>query len=178
MKYLILIALLITSYTHIFAQTDSIAALQTDSIITINPSTESSLATDSIGSITPNSDICIIDSIISKTSDLIETLVEIKTSELIANRYKLYPTKNLYNSLVLDTRTGKIKQVQWSFKYEKEFSTELNDQDLSFYNNLNSFELYPTENIYQFILLDKATGRTWHVQWETSSEKRWIRRIF
>ena len=39
------------------------------------------------------------------------------------------------------------------------------------------FELYPTKNMYQFILLDKANGRTWHVQWGLEDEHRWIRRI-
>ena len=30
--------------------------------------------------------------------------------------------------------------------------------------------------MYQFILLDKTDGRTWHVQWGEKAE-RWIRRI-
>ena len=40
-----------------------------------------------------------------------------------------------------------------------------------------TFELYPTKNMYQFILLDKTDGRMWHVQWGTESSKQWIRRI-
>lgn len=35
------------------------------------------------------------------------------------NRYKLYSTENLYTFLQLDTRTGKIKQVQWSLEEKK-----------------------------------------------------------
>lgn len=30
------------------------------------------------------------------------------------DRYKLYPTENIYNFLQLDTMTGKIEIVQWS----------------------------------------------------------------
>lgn len=30
------------------------------------------------------------------------------------NRYKLYPTENIYNFLKLDTATGKIDQVQYT----------------------------------------------------------------
>ena len=31
------------------------------------------------------------------------------------DRYKLYPTENIYNFLQLDTMTGKIEIVQWSY---------------------------------------------------------------
>lgn len=40
------------------------------------------------------------------------------------------------------------------------------------------FELYPTQNMYQFLLLDKTNGRAWHVQWGMEDTKRWIRRIY
>lgn len=41
-----------------------------------------------------------------------------------------------------------------------------------------NFELYPTQNMYQFLLLDKVTGRTWHVQWGFEEKERWIQRIW
>lgn len=84
-----------------------------------------------------------------------------------------------YTFLQLDTKTGRIRQVQWSLESEKEGSVVINDSDLSFgigYGS-GSFELYPTENMYQFILIDKTDGRKWHVQWGMEEEKRWIRRI-
>ena len=97
------------------------------------------------------------------------------------NRYKLYSTENIYTFLQLDTRTGKIKLVQWSLKKNEECAITLNDVDLTYGSaigdNIVRFELYPTQNIYQFILLDKATGDKWHVQWGTESTKRWIRPI-
>ena len=34
------------------------------------------------------------------------------------------------------------------------------------------FELYPTQNIYNFILLDKIDGKTWQVQWSFDEENR------
>ncbi len=94
------------------------------------------------------------------------------------DRYKLYPTENIYNFLQLDTKTGKIEVVQWSLDDEKEFSVTLNDEDLSYDTGCGTFELYPTKNIYQFLLLDKVTGRRWHVQWGFESSKRWIKRIY
>lgn len=94
------------------------------------------------------------------------------------DRYKLYPTENIYNFLQLDTTTGKIDIVQWSLDDNKEGSVTLNGEDLSFGTGAGTFELYPTKNIYQFILLDKVNGRKWHVQWGFESSKRWIKRIY
>lgn len=123
------------------------------------------------------------DSISSKPSSqqVLELLEDIRVRQIkntYENRYKMYPTENLYNLLKLDTQTGKIEQVQWSLDDDKEFTSTINNQDLSWETGMNSFELYPTQNMYQFVLLDKATGRTWHVQWGLEDRKRWIRRIF
>lgn len=119
-----------------------------------------------------------IDSVAVSTSDLVNDLVTLQLKQHLSERYKIYPTENIYNLLKLDRQTGKIEQIQWSLDSNKEFSVTLNSSDLSLYEGLNSFELYPTQNMYQFILLDRATGRTWHVQWGTESKKRWITRIF
>ena len=94
------------------------------------------------------------------------------------DRYKLYPTENIYNFLQLDTMTGKIEIVQWSLGDDKEGSATLNDEDLSLGTGCGTFELYPTKNIYQFLLLDKVTGRRWHVQWGYKLSERWIKRIY
>ena len=69
------------------------------------------------------------------------------------DRYKLYPTENIYNFLQLDTMTGKIEIVQWSLDDDKEGSATLNNEDLSLGTGCGTFELYPTKNIYQFLLL-------------------------
>lgn len=94
------------------------------------------------------------------------------------DRYKIYPTENIYNVLKLDTRTGKVYQVQWSLDKDEEFTITINNEDLSYDSGSGTFELYPTKNMYQFLLLDKVTGRVWHVQWSTKSKERWIRRIY
>lgn len=128
----------------------------------------------------------------SNSSDLIlariDTLIQLNNYWLehieldisLKNRYKLYPTENIYTFLQLDTKTGMIEQVQWSLDEENEGSIVINDIDLTSgmgYGS-GSFELYPTQNMYQFILLDKTDGRKWHVQWGIGSGKRWIRRIY
>lgn len=95
-----------------------------------------------------------------------------------SQRFELYPTQNSFNSLKLDKKTGKIYQVQWSLEGEEEFSITLNGIDLSqFSTDGNCFKLYPTKNMWQFILLDGASGRAWHVQWGFEEKNRWIKRI-
>ena len=115
------------------------------------------------------------DSTLIKIHDLLED-VDFRIHGL--DRYKLYPTENIYNFLQLDTSTGKIDVVQWSLDDGKEGSVTLNDEDLSLDTGCGTFELYPTKNMYQFILLDKVTGRKWHVQWGFEASKRWIKRIY
>lgn len=103
--------------------------------------------------------------------------IEYKTEPIA--RYKLYKTENIYNLLKLDTATGQIEQLQWSLDDDKEGTMVINAEDLSLlHKQPGTFELYATNNMFQFILLDKVYGRTWHVQWGVSSGKRWIKRIY
>ena len=112
----------------------------------------------------------------------IEQRLEVLDADLsLKNRFKMYRTENIYNLLKLDTQTGQVWQVQWSLYSAEEGTWEVNGDDLSKTNSYgpNTFELYPTKNMYQFILIDKTDGRTWHIQWSTdSSAERWIRRIY
>lgn len=118
-----------------------------------------------------------IDTLLTINNMLLEHL-EINTS--LKGRYKLYQTDNIYTLLQLDTKTGKIEQVQWSLESANEGSLSINDDDLSYGEGYGSgsFELYPTKNMYQFILIDKTDGRKWHVQWGIGENKRWIRRMY
>ena len=118
-----------------------------------------------------------IDTLLMINNQLLEHL-EINTS--LKERYKLYQTENIYTFLQLDTKTGMIEQVQWSLDSDNEGSVTINSDDLTYgygYGS-GSFELYPTKNMYQFILIDKTSGKKWHVQWGMKSSERWIRRIY
>ena len=124
------------------------------------------------------------DSVLSRIDSLVQItniwLEQIEIDNSMKNRYKMYPTENIYTLLKLDTKTGMIEQVQWSLDSDKEGTVTINNKDLSYgvgYGS-NSFELYPTKNMYQFILLDKTDGRMWHVQWGMESTKRWMTRIY
>jgi len=118
-----------------------------------------------------------IDSLVAINNELLDQL-NVNTS--LKGRYKLYQTENIYNLLELDTKTGMIKQVQWSLDADNESSFTINADDLSSWHSYGSgcFELYPTKNMYQFILIDKTDGRKWHVQWGMESDKRWIHRMY
>lgn len=122
------------------------------------------------------------DSIISLINDLIweydRYISQQKIKDKYSNRYKMYQTENIYNLLKLDTATGEIWQVQWSLDNKKEFTNILNGNKLSYSEESGTFELYPTHNMYQFILLNKTSGECWHVQWGLEHKKRWIQKIY
>jgi len=78
--------------------------------------------------------------------------------------YRLFKTQNIYTLLKLDTRFGRIWQVQWGDK-DHRFIAPLNTKPLVLRGKPGRFTLYPTSNIYTFILLDQEAGNAWHVQW-------------
>ena len=92
------------------------------------------------------------------------------------DRYKLYPTQNTWTFLELDTQTGRVWQVQYSVQGSSyRFKTRLNSWSLLEASDLQvsgRFELYPTQNMYNFVLLDKISGKTWQVQWSTEYNNR------
>jgi|TARA_B100001245_G_scaffold160947_1_gene121226 hypothetical protein len=138
-------------------------------------------------------------------------------------RFKVYETTNIYTSLLLDTATGKIWQLQIGINDTDRIETILSDtkfastlEDITeewnedmkkWEENYNSkadsivsaeskslwkpfslekrlewssiakngrFKLYPTGNMYNFIMVDVIDGRTWQVQWNNSENKRLV----
>lgn len=88
------------------------------------------------------------------------------------NRFALYETQNMWTFIMLDSYTGKSWQVQYSVKgVDYMFYTPINRYSLSFPttndNWKNRFQLFQTENMWNFILLDSYTGRLWQVQYST-----------
>jgi len=135
-------------------------------------------------------------------------------------RYKIYPTENIYTSLKLDTATGRIWQVQIGIgkssdamitvlskiplaefeaeiiekhkRFTKEWEEEYNNnpdaspEDVKFFKPApleefislwdiaqnGRFKLYPTDNMYNFIMLDVIDGDTYQVQWSIEEDER------
>jgi len=81
----------------------------------------------------------------------------------------------MYTFLRLDTRTGMLWEVQWSMEDDNRFVYSLSDTaQAPMGKKAGRFTLYPTTNMYNFVLLDQDEGRTWQVQWSTEKEKRLI----
>lgn len=138
-------------------------------------------------------------------------------------RYKLYPTENMYTFIKLDTATGALWQVQygvgdvdalesvlnddelyrtredmlekyeeWLKEWEKEYrdNPEASEEDIkdnkpahpdeyvSTYGRNGLFKLYPTQNYYNFLLINTSTGLVWQVQWNVDKDKRFRRLIY
>ena len=61
------------------------------------------------------------------------------------------------------------------------FEVPLNSSDIA--KNLNKskkigrYELYPTQNMYNFILLDQIDGDTYQVQWGMDENNRMLMKI-
>lgn len=88
-------------------------------------------------------------------------------------RYVLFRTANFHIYIKLDTRTGKMWLVQFSTEslsdmMEVPLSTESLLQTGATAEN-GRFYLYPTQNMYTFILVDQISGPTYQVQWSTTA---------
>ena len=90
-------------------------------------------------------------------------------------RFKLYPTQNIWTFLKLDTSDGRVWQVQYStdgdsYRFESPLCIEplVLDSD----RPIGRYSLSSTENIYNFVLLDKEFGTTYQVQWHSDVKNR------
>lgn len=91
-------------------------------------------------------------------------------------RFKLYPTENMWTFLELDSATGLIWQVQYTVNdKDKRFKKVLNDIVLNNNEQVNGrWKLYPTQNMYQFLLVDVMFGTVIQIQWSTEENGRFI----
>ena len=87
--------------------------------------------------------------------------------------YQLFPTENRWIFIKLNTQTGQMWMVQYSTSSLSDVLTSpLNTKSLLQASDelVNGrYTLYPTQNHFNFILLDQINGRTWQVQWSTKS---------
>lgn len=93
--------------------------------------------------------------------------------------YRLFPTNNMWTFIKLNTRNGQMWQVQYSVK-DNQFQVPLNLTTLvtSEEEQNGRFFLHPTQNSYNFILIDQFDGRVWQVQWSQELNERMIIRIY
>lgn len=98
-------------------------------------------------------------------------------SDMSSVTYKLYPTNNIWTFLKLNTRTGEVWQLQFAVDNDA-IRTQLvvNPTPLvtKFQEENGRFALYPTQNMYNFLLIDQIDGRVWQIQWSQEYENRGI----
>lgn len=93
-------------------------------------------------------------------------------------RYKMYKTDNIHILLKLDTRCGKAWMTQFrssdtrSMEISIDSALSLSDESWN-----GRYEMYETQNMYKFIILDTFTGRTFLLQWNTEYDRRFVEPI-
>lgn len=96
-------------------------------------------------------------------------------------RFQLFPTQNIYVFLKLNTATGEITIVQYGMSRDERVEVKLDSEVYPLVQpeeeQPGRFFLYPTTNIYNFIMLDQIDGRIWQVQWDTKPDNRIIFKI-
>ena len=97
-------------------------------------------------------------------------------------KFRLYPTSNRYTYLRLNTTNGFIDIVQYSTTEEQEsmiYPLSVYPVVMDFFNlgTLDRFTIYPTQNVYNFLLLDQVYGDTYQVQWSQDSTMRGVQQI-
>ena len=105
-----------------------------------------------------------------------ERVISDNTENNQAVTYRLFPTQNIWTFIKLNTRNGQMWQIQYDAKGNNRIETYLNTILLATKEEeVNGrFTLYPTQNIYTFILLDQLNGKVWQVQWAPEPANRLV----
>jgi hypothetical protein len=92
-------------------------------------------------------------------------------------RYRLFETTNIWTFILLDTATGRTWQIHYSTNKNPTVKTFINEYSLlpkgATLKN-GRFTLYPTHNLYTFLLFDREDSRIWQLQWSLESKSRGI----
>jgi len=90
--------------------------------------------------------------------------------------YRLFRTTNIWTFIQLDTITGRMWQIQFDIDGDARGAVILNSQNLASGKEtiIGRFTLFPTSNMWTFILLDQFDGSTWQVQWSHQSANRLV----
>lgn len=156
--------------------------------------------------------------ILTQKEAYMNKMLELKKDYNTKDRYIIYPTENIYTSLLLDTQTGRIWQVQIGigdsstamksvlsdayYSYDEEemkrdYETNLKEwedtpeeeradwyvkPELEYYKSalgkIGQYKLYPTENMYNFLMVNTETGLTYQVQWNIDKDLRLVNLIW
>jgi hypothetical protein len=122
-------------------------------------------------------------SLISIAQDQMQQIDSIKQEKSVFNDpiYKLFPTENYWTFIKLDTRNGKMWQVHFSID-EDGYDGQIVLNSIPFVTDedeiIGRFTLYPTNNMYNFLLLDQINGGVFQVQWSMEERYRGVIPIY
>ena len=91
--------------------------------------------------------------------------------------YRLFRTDNMWNQLLLDTRDGRLWQVAFGIgKDDLRAKIPINNQPLvsKELSKVGRFTLYPTDNMWTFLLVDQIGGRIWQCQFSIKIGQQFI----
>ena len=84
--------------------------------------------------------------------------------------FRVFRTENIWNQILLDTRTGQIWQLAYTIDQDGlRARLPINSTPHAFGKDasVGRFTLYQTDNMWNFILLDQFDGRSWQCQFST-----------
>lgn len=103
-----------------------------------------------------------------------EEQMQENTKELPA--FKMIATENIYILLKWNTRTGEVWMTQYALSdtdaIEHKIPSIINVASENSWNG--RFELYPTKNMFNFIMVDTYFGNTYQVQWNSKDENCFV----
>ena len=113
-------------------------------------------------------------------------LTDVDQIKSVLSDYKYANTIDYY------TRIHNEAMKYWEEKYNSKPDYIVSVEDKAFYKPYTldemseysriakngRFKLYPTDNSYNFIMVDVITGDTYQVQWNTDKEKRLIKKFY
>ncbi len=90
-------------------------------------------------------------------------------------KFLLFPTRNNFIFLKLNTSNGEVYLVQFSLdKAESRFETKIESYLYPLVSSKEEsngrFYIYPTANFFNYLLVDQIDGRVWQLQWGFKSE--------
>lgn len=91
--------------------------------------------------------------------------------------FRLFRSENIWNQLLLDTRNGRVWQVSYGVKEtDRKAKIPINLTLLATGPDamVGRFTLYPTDNMWNFILVDQMDGRVWQCQFSVKPDERFL----
>lgn len=88
-------------------------------------------------------------------------------------RFRIYNTQNIFTMLLLDTRTGRLWQAQYSLDDKHlEGTTPISIESHANSTATNGrFALKKTHNMWTYLLVDTKTGALWHCQFSIKEDE-------